>query len=233
MALQQGNAVAFRNIPPNESLPLTLFYNNNNNNNNVVGCCVTDEWHPHPAGDWQEDAGFDGNGDKPPHGDFNYHEDQPPFGPFNPPHEDERQFPPWRHPPGPDMYPDEHGPGPEMEHFGPPGKDVERFGPPAPQGDGSTGLPSLLDIKVPPPMPGVNLKRGPEHMDGDFYSGEPTPHQFGPPPEKMPPNHGPRNEMWPGENPPPMGPGRGGPPFRGAPGHGAPRGRGMRGVRGR
>jgi len=123
-----------------------------------------------------------------------------------------------------------------MGHFGPPGPDMERFGPAPPGGGGTTGLPSLLDIKVPPPQPGVNLKRGSEQMDGDFHGGEPPPpHQFGPPPEKIPPNRGPANDMWPMENAPPlpMGPGRGGPRFRGGPGRGAPRGRGMRGVRGR
>jgi len=204
----------------------------------TVCCCVTDEWHLQSADEWQEGDDFDGNGDQPPHGDFNYHEDHPPYGPFNPPHEDDRQFQPWRRPPGSDMYPDEsshdHGPAPEMEHFGPPGPDMERFGPPQP-GGGTTGLPSLLDIKVPPPQPGVNLKRGSEHLDGDFRGGELPPHQFGPPPDKMPPNRGPGNDVWPVENPPPpqMAPGRGAPLFRGGPGRGAPRGRGMRGIRGR
>lgn len=208
----------------------------------LCGCSAADDWQPHPAGEWQEGADFDGNGDQPPHGDFNYHEEHPPFGSFNAPHEDENQFPPWRRPPGPDERGPGPGmerfrpPGPEMEHFGPPGPDAERFGQAPPSmGDGSSGLPSLLDIKVIPPTSGVNKKRGPEHMDGDFLGGEAPPHQFGPPPEKMPPNRGPGNDMWPAENPPPppMGPGRGAPPFRGGPVRGAPRGRGMRGVRGR
>lgn len=140
------------------------------------------------------------------------------------------------------MYPDERDPGPEMERFGPPGPEMEHYGPsdpdverfkqPQPMDDGATGLPCLLDIKVPPP--GAK-KRGPEHMDGDFYGGELPVHPFGPPSEKMPQNFGPGNDMWSGENPPPppMGPGRGAPPFRGGPGRRAPRGRGMRGVRGR
>lgn len=124
-------------------------------------------------------------------------------------------------------------PGPEMDHFGPSGgPDMQPFGGQPPLGDGSTGLPSLLDIQVPPPQPGQHLKRGREHLDGDFPGSEPTPpNQFGPPPEKMPPNYGPGNDMWSGENPPPppLGPGRGGPPFRGGPGRGVPRGRGGRG----
>lgn len=125
-------------------------------------------------------------------------------------------------------------PGPEMEHFVPPGPDMERFGP-SPAGGGPSGMPSLMDIKVAPPPPGVNLKRGSEHVDGDFRGIEPQSQEFGPPPEKMPPSHGPGNDMWPMESPPPppIGPGRGAPFLRGGPGRGAPRGRGMRGVRGR
>jgi len=190
-------------------------------------CCVTDEWHAHPADDWQQDvSGFDGNGNQPPaQGSFDYHEQHPPYGPFNPAHEDDGQFQPWQHPPGSEIYPDEHGQGPDMERFGPPGSDTGLVD--------STALPSLMDIQI----PARNLKRGSEHMDGDFGPGEmPPPHQFGPRPQKMPPpNHGPGNDMWPAENPPPppMGPGRGGPRLRGGPGRGVPRGRGMRGARGR
>ena len=225
-----------------------------------VPCCVTDQWHPHPADDWQESRGFEGNGDEPAR-DFDYQKEGPPFGgPFHPPHEDERQFPLRRRPPGPDFYSDEQRPGPEMEHFRPPGPEVEHFGQPGPevehfgqpgpeverfglpppsQGGGPLGMPSLLDIKVKPPEflsapapPSVNLKRGAEFMEGNFHDAE-LPHRFGPPPEKVPPNCGPGNDMWPGENLPPMGPGRGTRPFRGGHGPGAPRGRGMRGVRGR
>lgn len=154
-------------------------------------------------------------------------------------------------PSGHDMYSDERGPrsemehfeqpGPEREHFGQPGPEMERFRPlpppPAPpHSDGSKSLPSLLDIKVSRPQPGGNLKRAAEQMDGNFQGGEPLPHQFGPPPEKMAPNYGHGNDMWPEENPipPSRGRGRGAPAFRGGPGRGAPlRGRGMRGVRGR
>jgi len=136
------------------------------------------------------------------------------------------------------MYPNKQGSHPEMEHFGQPGpgrehfglpdSEMKRSGPPLPQGDGSTGLPSLLDIKVSRP-PGGNTKRGAEQMDGSFHGGE------HPPLEKMPSNYGSGNDMWLEENPipPPRGPGRGAPAFRRGPGRGAPRGRGMRRVRGR
>ena len=209
----------------------------------------SDEWH-HPNSEWTEGPEFDRNGDQPPRGDSNYHEERPSFGPFHAPREDERQFPPRQRPSGADMYPDERGPRPEMErlrppgperqHFGPPGSEMERFGPTPSHDEGTSSMPSLLDIKFPRPQPGANLKRGVEHIDGNYRGGEPSSHQFGPPPEKMPPNYGPGEDMWPGENPipPPMGPGRGAPPFRGGPGRGAPsrgapRRRGMRGVRGR
>jgi len=178
----------------------------------------------------------DRNGDQPPRGDFSYHEEHPQFGQ---PHEDNRQFPPRQRPDERGQQPEMErlGPtGPEREHFGQPGPEMGRFGQP-PHGGGSSGLPSLLDIKVPRMQPGV--KRGAENVDGNFHGGE----QFGPPPEKMPPNYGSGNDMWPEENPipPPRGPGRGAPPFRGGPGRGVPggpgrrmpRGRGMRGVRGR
>jgi len=191
-----------------------------------------DDWQQHPAGDWQEGAGFDGDGTDTSHDDFDYRESNPAFGP--PPHEDERHFPPWQRQSGPgaDAYPDESEPGPEMERFGRPGPGVERLGPP-PQAGGHPGLPpSLMDIKLVPPAPDFSLKRGPEHLDGDL----PSSHQFGAPPEKVPPKLGPGNDMWPEENlppPPPVGPGRGVSLFRGGPGRGRPRGRGMRGVRGR
>jgi len=146
------------------------------------------------------------------------------------------------------MYSDERGPhsemehygspGPGREHFGLPGPEMERLGPPPPlHGEGATGLPSLLDIRVPRPQQ-ASAKRGAEHIDGNFHDDELPSHQFsGPPPEKMPSNYGPPgNDMWPSESPtPPLrGPGRGGrPPFRGVRGRGAPRGRGMRRGRGR
>ena len=206
------------------------------------GRCVTDEWHS--AGEWDQGAGFDGDSDQPPHGDFNYHNDRPPFGPFNPAQQEETHHPPWQGQPGSDVHLDKHAPGPEMEHFGQAEPEMEHFEPSGPDVVQSgaqkppervntpTGLPSLLDIKVQPPQPSGNWKRGPEQMNNDFYGGEPfygdepPPHQFGPPPEKMP--------LYRGENPPPppMGPGRGAPPFRGGPSRGMPRGRGMRGVRG-
>jgi len=185
------------------------------------GRVITDEWQSHPADDWQE--GFDENvGDRVPPENFDYHDDQPhpPFGLGHhpPPCDHERQFQAWQ----PDA-------GPEDDHFQPPGPPgMDHFA-----SEATSVAPSLLDIKLPVPLPGK--KRGPEHMDADFHhAGEQPPFQMGaPPPEKMPFGPPAGSDRWPTENVP-MGPGRGAPPsFRGGPGRGVPRGRGLRrGARG-